>query len=95
MSIQETSKQAYFSEVLPTLSDRHQKVLEVLSTVSDATNNELSKMLAWEINRVTPRVNEMVNLEKPLVEQSQKRDCKITGRTAIALKVKGQPNKLF
>ena len=94
MNVQETSKQAYFSEVLPTLSDRHQKVLEVLSTVPDATNNELSKMLAWEINRVTPRINELVNREeplKPLVEQAGKRACRITGRTAIAWRVIKKP----
>lgn len=84
--IQETSQLA-FQEVLPTLSDRHQKVLQVLSTVPDATNSELSRMLGWEINRVTPRVNELVNLEKPLIEQARKRSCKITGRTAIAWRV--------
>ena len=49
--IQEISAQAYFTEILPTLSDRHQKVLQVLSTVPDATNSELSRMLGWEINR--------------------------------------------
>lgn len=43
--IQETSKQAYFSEVLPTLADRHRKVLEALSGVDNATNNELAHLL--------------------------------------------------
>lgn len=90
---QETSKQAYFTEVLPTLADRHRKVLEVLSTVPDATNSELSRMLGWEINRVTPRVNELAFPKekdvKPLIQQAYKRPCKITGRTAIAWKVVG------
>ena len=91
--IQETSQQAYFTEVLPTLADRHQEVLKTLATVPDATNSELSRMLGWEINRVTPRVNELVNLEKPLIEQAQKRPCKITGRTAIAWRVIHQNQK--
>src|ERR1051325_11432502 len=89
--IQETSAQAYFTEVLPTLTDRHQKVLQVLSTVPDATNSELSRMLGWEINRITPRIHELVhpkdNNQKPLVEEVCKRQCWITGRTAIAWRV--------
>ncbi len=89
--IQETSQQAYFTEVLPTLAERHQEVLKVLATVPDATNMELKEMLKWEINRVTPRVHELVHPkdpeEKPLIEEVGRRKCKITGRTAIAWRV--------
>jgi len=97
--IQETSSQAYFTEVLPTLSDRHQKVLKVLATVPNATNSELSRMLSWEINRVTPRVHELAHPKEknkqPLIVEVCKRKCRITGRTAIAWKVKGKENTLF
>jgi len=88
---QETSHHAYFTEVLPNLADRHRKVLEVLSTVPDATNNELKIMLGWEINCVTGRTNELAfpkdENKKPLIEAAYKRPCKITGRTAIAWRV--------
>jgi hypothetical protein len=99
MPAQDTSLQAYFTEVLPTLADRHRKVLEVLSTVDNATNNELKEMLGWEINRVTGRVNELAfpkdKNKKPLIEIAYKRPCKITGRKAIAWRVKGKENTLF
>lgn len=91
--IQPASQQAYFTEVLPTLSDRHQKVLQVLATVPNATNSELSRMLGWEINRITPRIFEL--REKKLVVEANKRKCRVTGRTAIAWKVKGKENTLF
>ena len=93
MPTQDTSLQAYFTEVLPTLSDRHQKVLQILATVPNATNSELSRMLGWEINRVTPRIFEL--REKELVVEAGKRKCKITGRTALVWRVKGKENTLF
>ena len=93
MSIQPTSQQAYFTEVLPTLTDRHQQVLKALATVENATNSELSRMLGWEINRITPRIFEL--REKKLVVEASKRKCKITGRKALAWRVKGKENTLF
>lgn len=50
-------------------------------------------MLGWEINRITPRIFEL--REKKLVVEASKRKCKVTGRTAIAWKVKGKVNTLF
>jgi hypothetical protein len=89
--IQPTSEKVYFAEVLPTLADRHQQVLKALATVENTTNTELSRMLSWEINLVTPRVHELVHPKdkdkKPLVEEACKRQCRITGRTAIAWRV--------
>ena len=75
---QDTSLQAYFTEVLPTLSDRHQEVLKYLATVDNATNMEISEALKLSINRVTGRTNEMV--KRGLVEEAGERPCKIMTR---------------
>lgn len=84
--IQETSKQVYFHEVKPTLGDRQKRVYEVLNGYNDLTNKELASLLGWEINTVTPRVNELVKLG--LVEEVTKRKCRASGRTAIAWGIK-------
>jgi predicted ArsR family transcriptional regulator len=83
--IQPTSQQAYFTEVLPTLADRHQEVLKYLATVEDATNSEISEALKWSINRVTGRIFEL--REKGLVEEATERKCKITTRNVKAWRV--------
>jgi hypothetical protein len=82
---QETSKAVYFAEILPTLSDRHQKVLKYLATVENATNMEISEALKWSINRVTGRTNELV--KRGLVEFALERQCKITSRKVNAWRV--------
>lgn len=79
---QETSKIAYIGEILPTLGERQQTVLKALTSVPDATHRELKEMLGWEINTVTPRVGELVNLGH--VEEAGKRQCRITKRMVIA-----------
>ncbi len=78
--MQTTSLIPYFRCVLPTLAERHQAVIKALHG-SDMTNSELSHILGWEINRVTPRVKEL--REKGLVEEKTRRRCNHTGRTAI------------
>ena len=90
---QETSKLAYFTEVLPTLSDRHKRVLGALGEVWDATNMELAERLDWSINRITPRCLEL--RLKGLVEKAGQRQCRITGRTAICWRLKGKEKRLF
>lgn len=86
--IQTTSHLA-FLEILPTLNNRHQSVLKAFGE-SNFTNNELAHHLDWPINTITPRVNELV--KRGLLEEFERRPCKITGRTAIvwSIKVDGQ-----
>ncbi len=93
--IQNTSLQAYFQEVRPTLGDRQRKVLWALCERTELTNNELAQILNWPINTVTPRIFEL--RVKGLVEESSRRQDRVTGRTAIAWKIKSEhiQTKLF
>lgn len=79
--MQTTSLTTYHSEIVPTLSDRHQRVMDALRYIGYFTNKELAEFLEWEINSVTPRVNELV--KRGLIERKSSRPCKYTGRTAI------------
>ena len=79
--MQITSLQTYYSEVLPNLSDRQQQIIDALKYIGNFTNKELSEFLEWDINRITPRVNELVKLG--IICEKGKRKCKYTGRTAI------------
>lgn len=85
--MQSTSLRAFYRDVLPNLGERHKHVIIALGT-GDFTNNELSSYLGWEINRVTPRVNELK--ERGLVEEKGKRPCKNTGRLAIVWGLRGE-----
>ena len=85
MSVQETSRAVYYSEILPQLGDRQKLVYESIKQHSNITNNELSAYLNIPINATTPRTNELVKLK--LVTEDVKRPCKISGRTSIAWRV--------
>lgn len=80
MSYQQTSYAAWES-VQEGLSDKQKVVLWAFRSQGDMTNEELSKFLNWEINRITPRSGELV--KKGLLEA---KDLKIgpTGRRATA-----------
>jgi len=91
--MQETSLDAYFSEVLPTLGERHQQVLKIFmeNTSMNFTNMELSDELDWSVNRVTPRVFELRGMgknnplkNKPILVKSELRPCRITKRMVNA-----------
>lgn len=95
MTVQQTSKQAYWNEVQPTLGERHHQVLKALKTRTDFSNNELAHFLNLPINSITPRVKEL--REKGLVKMIGTRKCKVSGRTVIVWSVNdGNDNlKLF
>lgn len=88
--IQTTSLNAFFSEVVATLGERHKSVLEAMKQRQNFTNTELSEFLGWSINRVTPRVKEL--RQKGFITEDIRRECKITNRIVIAWKLvtKGQ-----
>lgn len=83
--MQDTSIEAYHG-IQPKLGGRQSEVLELLSKVKNATNSEIAKELGRSINTITPRTNEL--REKNLVEEDERRMCRVTGRNAIAWKIK-------
>lgn len=92
-SMQSTSLEVYFGEVLPTLNERQGQVLDIFieNPAMDFTNMELAEELGWSINRVTPRVYELRGKGKhnplqwnPVLVESRRRECRVTGRTAVA-----------
>lgn len=55
-----TSLEAY-SDILPKQAEAQRKVLKALRELGEATNKDIATHLNWEINRVTGRMNELVN----------------------------------
>lgn len=92
--VQDTSLITYYGEVMESIGSRHKEILGVFgeNPNMDFTNAELSEELDLPINSVTPRVYELrgkdknvpVDKDNPILMESQKRKCLVTGRTAIA-----------
>ena len=88
--IKPTSLTAY-EEILPELGERQILVLKAIRELckiqGDCTDQEIKRHLGKaEPNFVRPRRNELVNDFK-LVGYNQKRECQVTGKTALAWKV--------
>ena len=86
---QETSLEAY-REVLPHLGMKQRIVYTEIYKATrqgfNLTNMELAEWLQWSINRVTPRVYELRELGRVVLDE--KRVCKVTGRRAMAWRTK-------
>lgn len=80
--VQQTSIYTFINEVKPTLGERQRIVYEVLKTGDNFTNQEVADHLGFQINTVTPRMNELVKMG--VVQLSEKRKCKKTGRLCCA-----------
>jgi hypothetical protein len=80
MTIQQTSIDAYHS--VRKLTSSRQIVYSAIEILGAPTNNEISNWSHIPINQVTPRTNELVKLG--FVKEHKKRQCTISGRTAIA-----------
>lgn len=61
MSIHQNSREAFQSV---DKEKAQSKVLAMLREKGKATRQDLAAWLGWEINRVTPRVRELLNLER-------------------------------
>lgn len=85
MSVQETSLEVYFGEVVPTLGKRQREVLTAFTKREEFTNAELAQFLQWPINTITPRTNELV--KSNFLLESRKKICNVTGRKVIAWKI--------
>ena len=87
--IVDTSLMAY-QKILPKLGQKQTVVYNALLHASrcgfDLTDKELSRVLGWEINCVTPRRGELEKLG--LIVASCKRRCGVTGEMVYAWKVK-------
>jgi len=97
-SMQDTSLLAFWGEIYPTLGPRHKEIVKIFreNYGMNFTNNELLDEIRLydsirEINSVTPRVYELRGKGKnnpftlwPILIESEKRKCRITGRTVIA-----------
>lgn len=72
-------------ELKPTLSAKRQTVYNVIAYLTPATNRKIAKHLGWDINRVTGRVTELVNLGMVTADGTYK--DKETNRTVTVWKV--------
>ena len=80
MSVNQTSLEAYYNEIIPIRGLRQLEVLKALETLVNASNMMIAAHLGWSINRVTPRINELRKANPPLVIESGVYQCKITNR---------------
>lgn len=81
MPVANTSILAY-TDIKENLGDRQKAILDIITHLGTCTNSEITKYSGITINRVTPRVLEL--REKGLVVLYTKRECKVTGRLAMA-----------
>ena len=51
-------------QLKPTIASKRQTVHNVIKYLTPATNRNIAKHLGWDINRVTGRVTELVDLGK-------------------------------
>lgn len=89
--VADTSLKAYYEKLLPVLGKRQLEVFTVyLNNPNEAfTNMEIAQKLSWSINRVTPRVLELRQMQ--LLTVRERRPCKITGNESMAFKLSSLP----
>ena len=85
MLARQTSIESY-SRIKKELGKRQQYVYDGFVGNGSCTNLELSRMLGLPINQITPRTNELVKMG--LVVEDRKRSCDVSGRKAIAWRIK-------
>tara|TARA_R100001463_G_scaffold25650_2_gene60622 strand:- start:8207 stop:8470 length:264 start_codon:yes stop_codon:yes gene_type:complete len=51
-----------YKKVLENISEKQKSVYAVLSVLGPSSNRAIAKHLQWDINRVTGRITELVNL---------------------------------
>ena len=83
MNARQTSIESYHR--LENLAEKRRKVYDIIDHMGEACNLDIADNLGWDINRVTPRTNELV--KDGMVEES-KRDISRTGRKVIYWRVK-------
>jgi len=82
MGVRNTSRQAYFNDVVPKINEAQMVVLSALQKSKRPVNNqEVSNFLGKPINTITPRMGELV--EKGLVEEAFRAIYPVTNRKVI------------
>lgn len=81
----ETSGEAYALSY-PNHETNRFKVLKVIEFMQSCTDYQISEVLGWKINRVTPRRNELVKAE--LVEEHMEGIDPLTNTNATYWKIK-------
>ena len=84
MSYQYTSRQAYRD--LKRVNDKQAQVFRVIELAQPASNYDIAKHLSWPINRVTPRVLELRDMD--FIELAHKARHPATNRTMMFWRVK-------
>ena len=69
----------------PTIGMRQKTIYKTIKSLNKATNRMIAKHLGWDINRVTGRVTELVNLGMVTSDGTHK--DKETNRTVTLWKV--------
>ena len=82
--IQQTSLEAY-KAILPELSNKQQEVVDVIEHHPGMSNHDIARFLNWEINTVTPRVNEL--REKGVVDLHAIKVDRITEKKVMTWEV--------
>ena len=82
--IQQTSIEAY-KEILPELGHRQQIVLDVIACHPGMSNHDIARFLNWEINTITPRVNELRELG--VVDYHSTKVDRVTNRNVMTWEV--------
>ena len=89
--IQETSKQSYYDLIKSDkLGELQKRVLDTIVYLRTCTDKEISEVSYIPINVVTARRNELMH--EGIIEEDEKRKCKITNRMAISWKFKEAVN---
>ena len=79
--VQDTSIQSY-KEIIPKLGDKQQEVYDAILYLKYATDHEVANFLEYsDPNKVRPRRFELVELG--LITEIGRRECGITGKSAI------------
>jgi len=84
INAQQTSIDAYYS--LINLSGKRKEVYDAINSLETACNLDIAYYLKWSINRITPRVKELRELD--LVEEDRRAKTFRTGKTVIYWKIK-------
>lgn len=79
MVVRQTSLKAY-KEL--NIQKREQEVIDALKQLGPSTNNEIARLLGWFPSSVSGRMNALRD-KHGIVQEVQKRECNVTGNTAI------------
>ena len=69
--VQQTSLEAYFGHVLPTINNKQYIVLMAIIRIQPCTDLEIAKYTGLQINQVTPRRGELAKVDI-IVENGKK-----------------------